>query len=122
MRSMFLEAPYVCSLQSDRMGFRLDGLAVTYGATSPDRLLSEATPPGAIQIPPDGQPIVLMADRQTTGGYPLIGMVTTADLSRMAQMAPGDELSFQAVSFEEARDLCCAQERLLRLLENGARM
>ena len=58
-------------------------------------------PWGGVQVPPDGQPILLMADRQTTGGYPLVGVVISADLPRAGQLAPGDPVRFQAVTLAE---------------------
>ena len=64
---------------------------------------------GAIQVPPDGQPIVLMADRQTTGGYPRLGHVIRADVPKLAQLWLGDRVSFRAVTLEEAREALLAQ-------------
>jgi allophanate hydrolase subunit 2 len=58
--------------------------------------------PGAIQVPPDGQPIILMADAQTTGGYPIIAVVIAADLPLAAQLLPGDQLSFAQSTIDEA--------------------
>jgi antagonist of KipI len=80
-------------------------------------ILSEAMPPGGVQVPPDGRPILLMADRQTVGGYPLIGVVITADLPRAAQLAPGDPVRFRPVGLAEAQELAARQGRWLRLLE-----
>ena len=74
----FFSGTYTVSPQSDRQGYRLSGPAVA--RTDAADLLSEAMPWGGIQVPPDGSPILLMADRQTTGGYPLVGVVLSADL------------------------------------------
>jgi allophanate hydrolase subunit 2 len=76
-------------------------------------MISDATFTGAIQVPSSGDPIVLMADRQTTGGYPQIAVVITADLSCLAQLAPGDWIEFQLCSETAA-------QRALATLEQGA--
>ncbi len=117
----FLTMSYTVTPQSDRMGYRLAGSPLRYRESYNGDLLSEAVPLGAIQVPPDGQPIILMADRQTTGGYPKIAAVISADFSRVAQLGPGDRISFQAVTLEEAQDLCIAQERQLRIWEHVVR-
>lgn len=75
---------------SNRMGYRLEGLRLPYAA--PVSLPSLGVVTGAVQVPPDGAPILLMADAQTTGGYPVIGVVAAADLPLAAQLLPGDEL------------------------------
>lgn len=91
---------YRVSSQSDRMGVRLQGPALAL--TAPLELISEATAFGTIQVPPDGQPIVLMADRQSAGGYPKIGYVASADLPRLAQALPGDAIRFAATTQADA--------------------
>ncbi len=114
-QAAFFAAPYTVSPQSDRQGYRLAGPAVS--RTSAGDLLSEPMPLGGIQVPPDGQPILLMADRQTTGGYPLIGVVCSADILRAAQVAPGDAVRFVLVNLAEAAAAAISVERRLRLLE-----
>jgi antagonist of KipI len=111
-------APYVISGKSDRMGFRLDGpvLRHTRGAD----IISDATPLGVLQVPASGQPILLMADRQTTGGYPKIATVITADLAVAGQLAPGDKISFAVCSLRDAMAALIAQERALMALERRA--
>ena len=109
-----VSSEYVLTPQSDRMGYRLDGPAVERMEGS--EILSEAMPFGGLQVPPDGRPILLMADRQTTGGYPLIGTVISADLPRAGQLAPGDSILFQAVTLEEAHERAIRQERWLRVV------
>lgn len=116
----FLAARYLLTPQSDRMGYRLGGPALPIADGGRGGLLSEAVPWGGVQVPPDGRPIVLMADRQTTGGYPLVAVVATADRPALAQLAPGDALSFEAVTLAEAQDAWKRQERLLSLLEASA--
>lgn len=104
--------------QADRMGYRLQGPALELAA--PRECPSEAVAFGTMQVPPDGQPIVLMADRQTTGGYPCIAQVAQVDLPRLAQSVPGDVLAFTFIDLAEAQRLDLARERLLATLERSA--
>jgi antagonist of KipI len=105
------------STQSDRMGVRMIGAVLQRRGGG--ELLSTPVAPGTIQIPPDGQPIVLLADAQTIGGYPQIAHVISVDLPVMAQMRPGEEVRFIDVTLENARDLIAAQEKALGLLREG---
>ncbi len=114
-RTDFFAGLYTVSPQSDRQGYRLIGSAVE--RVDLTDILSEPVPLGGIQIPPDGQPILLMADRQTTGGYPLIAVVISADIPRAAQLAPGSAVRFAPVSFADAAVAAIEAERRLRLLE-----
>ena len=111
------ETRFAVSSRSDRMGVRLKGGPLRR-ATQSD-LVSLPVAPGTVQVPPDGQPIVLLADAQTIGGYPQIAHVISVDLSLVAQVRPGDALRFAPVSLEEARELQAAQERALALLREG---
>jgi antagonist of KipI len=113
----FFDAPYKVTSQSDRMGVRLKG--PTLVRHSQVELRSTAVVPGTIQVPADGQPIVLMADAQTIGGYPQIAHVATVDLPLMAQLRPGDLLEFAEVSLEEAHALALAREHALGMLRHG---
>jgi len=103
------------SASSDRMGYRLDGESLSLRA--PTELLSEGVAFGTVQLPPGGAPIVLMADRQTTGGYPRIGEVASVDLGLIAQLKPGDHLRFRFISLEEAQELYLGCEHDLRQAE-----
>ncbi|MEA1830551.1 biotin-dependent carboxyltransferase family protein [Methylobacterium durans] len=97
----FLAAPYTVSNRADRMGYQLDGPPVRHG----DRgfnIVSDATVAGSVQVPGSGLPIILMADRQTTGGYPKIATVISADLRRVAQRRPGERLRFAPVTVDHA--------------------
>ena len=96
---------------SNRMGYRLHGPAI--GLADPAPVLSTATPAGTIQVPPSGQPILLMADRQTTGGYAVLGTVITADLGVAGQLAPGDWIAFDACDRREALAALVELERRL---------
>ncbi len=111
----FFENTYTLSPQSDRQGYRLTGPAIP--RQSSGDILSEPMPAGGIQIPPDGQPILLMADCQPTGGYPLLGVVISADIPRAGQLAPGDDVRFVPVSLADAAAAAIQAERRLRLLE-----
>lgn len=109
---------YRVSTQSNRMGFQLEGPPLaTVRADGP---LSEPVPFGALQVPAGGAPILLMADRQTAGGYPKIATVIAADLPLAGQLGPGDLVRFVACTRAEARAALIAREReLLRLMPEG---
>ncbi len=98
----FFNSSYQVTERSDRMGFRLEGEVIHSDIVG---MLSEGICHGAIQIPADGQPIVLMNDRQTIGGYPKIGSVIHLDTARLSQLAPGSEVRFEAISQEQAHNL-----------------
>jgi len=101
MRAVFSSSAYRVSERHDRMGVRLEGSSLaSHGGSD---LLSQAIPPGAVQIPADGQPIMMLADRQTTGGYAVIATILGADLWKAGQMKAGDSVHFQPVTLEEAR-------------------
>jgi biotin-dependent carboxylase-like uncharacterized protein len=106
-----LGAEYRVSASADRMGMRLDGpaLALAQGWD----IVSDAIATGAIQVPGSGQPILLLADHQTTGGYPKIATVASADLPVVGRRRPGDRIRFAAVSVEEAEELARDGERRL---------
>jgi antagonist of KipI len=114
-RAVFERAAYRLAPQSDRMGFRLEGEKLELDA--PREVVSEAVGFGAIQVPADGQPIILMADRQTTGGYPKIGHVCAVDLPRLAQKMPGETVCFRVVDLDTAQRLLLSQERSFAALE-----
>jgi len=98
-QQVFLTNPYKVSPRNDRMGYQLAGQTIHTGIES---IYSEGISRGAIQIPGDGQPIVLMKDRQTIGGYPKLGSVITQDLDTLAQLTVGTSVSFQQVTPEYA--------------------
>jgi antagonist of KipI len=100
--------PYAVSGDSDRRGIRLRGEALTLPPKS--QLVTEGISLGAMQVPPDGQPIILFVDQQTTGGYPKVANVIAADLRHVAQLRPRDEVHFRVVSVEEAIGLLREQE------------
>jgi biotin-dependent carboxylase-like uncharacterized protein len=96
----FFGSTYRVSERSDRMGYRLEGPAVQCAV---DGILSEGICFGAIQLPPDGQPIVLLNDRQTIGGYPKIGAALSLDAARLTQLTPGSSVHFAPVTPQTAR-------------------
>ena len=117
LASFFREA-YRVSAQCDRMGYRLEGPPLRHAKGF--NIVSDAIALGAIQVPGDGLPIVLMADHQPTGGYPKLGHVIRADIGRLAQCRPGSELRFVPVSVEVARaELFAALERIGTTLDRA---
>ena len=111
----FLSGTYTVTSKSDRMGYRLEGPKIEYAKDKDGNIISDGIVMGAVQVP-SGQPIVMMADRQTTGGYAKIAVVITPDLGRIAQMAAGHPLRFTAVTQEEAEELTRAWKKDLRRL------
>jgi len=102
---------YTVTPESNRMGYRLTGPRIVRKGS--EHFISDGTATGALQIPADGQPILLMADRQTTGGYPKIGCVITADLPLTAQLAPGDTITFSLTTLAKAQTTLLEQRALL---------
>jgi KipI family sensor histidine kinase inhibitor len=105
------------STQSDRMGVRVTGAPLRRRVEGD--LPSGAVAPGTVQVPPDGQPIVLLADAQTIGGYLQVAHVIAVDMPVVAQLRPGDDVRFIIVTMADARELIAAQERALGLLREG---
>lgn len=109
----FLTEPYTVSNESDRMGYRLEGTAIEQ--KNGGDIISDGIVMGAIQVPSNGKPIALMADRQTTGGYTKIATVATADLPLLGQARPGDQVRFQKITVQEAQELRKDFERKMTL-------
>ena len=112
----FLGAEYTITPQSDRMGYRLKGPKIEHRA-GPD-VLTDATPPGSVQVPGDGMPIVLLADGQTTGGYSKIAVVTSVDQDLLAQAKPGDQVRFRRVTVVAAQRLVGEMEKKVQNIKN----
>ncbi|WP_044895339.1 biotin-dependent carboxyltransferase family protein [Bacillus alveayuensis] len=108
----FLTEPYQVTPQSNRMGYRLEGPLLERKQST--EMVSEAVTFGTVQVPAEGNPIVLMADRQTTGGYPKIAQVIAVDLSILAQTRPGEQIVFRDISFAEAQQLYLQREQELQ--------
>ncbi|MBT7375254.1 MAG: 5-oxoprolinase/urea amidolyase family protein [Porticoccaceae bacterium] len=110
-KQLFFSTEYRITESSDRMGYRLQGAAIKPAI---DGILSEGICLGAIQVPADGQPILLLRDRQTIGGYPKLGALLSLDIGTLAQLMPGDTVSFEAISIEQAHNLLHLAERNFR--------
>ena len=107
-REAFLGATFRVAPQSNRMGLRLQGPVLALA--QPLEMLSAGVTMGTLQLPPDGAPILLMADRQTTGGYPRLGEVASVDLPHAAQLAPGEEVRFELIPLAQAQELFLQRE------------
>jgi len=113
----FLTKTYQISLKSDRMGCHLSGKPMVRKVKK--ELLSTAVTPGGIQVTGNGDLVILMADCQTTGGYPRIAQVADVDLPLCAQLKPGDEITFSEIARDEAEELYLKQEHDLLLISNA---
>src|SRR5207237_6311035 len=113
-RQALLRDTFEISRDSNRMGFRLNGPVIERNGAE---IISSAVSFGTVQLLPDGQLIVLMADHQTTGGYPRVAHIISRDLPLAAQLSAGDKFHFQGVSIEEAEKLLMDFERDLNLLK-----
>ena len=111
----WLAESYSLSEECNRMGLRLRGPAIP---SHPGHMLTEGVALGAIQVPPDGQPIILFVEHQTTGGYPKPANVVSADFWVLGQLRPRDQVRFEEVSMEDAVELLRDQERWLYSLGN----
>lgn len=116
--SDFFAMTHDVSPQSNRMGYRLQSDLVTNHEAN---VISDGVPLGGIQLPGNGQPIILLADRQTTGGYTRIGTVIGPDLPLIAQLPPGGKIRFKEVSVEEAQEAAKQEEQKLRIWERFTR-
>jgi antagonist of KipI len=116
----FEENNFIISNQSDRMGLRLTGNTLMPQQTT--ELISSAVDAGVVQLLPDGNCIILMADHQTSGGYPRIAAVIKADLPKLAQLNPNNTISFTIISLKEAEDALISIQKLLREIKNGGQL
>jgi len=107
----FLTQDWEATASQDRMGLRLQGEPLAHTSPAAADIVSDGVAPGAIQVPASGQPIVLLADGQTVGGYPKIATVITADLPRLAHLRPGTRVRFASVTADEARQALQDQQR-----------
>jgi antagonist of KipI len=110
----FFHQPFRIRPESDRMGYRLTGPDLRL--TKAKEYVSEAVALGTIQVPADGQPIILMADRQTLGGYPKIAQIASVDIPLVAQLQPGGTLRFREITLREAERLRDERERELAIV------
>lgn len=116
IRELFLNSEYTITPQSDRQGYRLTGPALKH-IRSYD-VITEAVWPGAVQIPGDGLPIILLSDAQTTGGYPKIASVISVDIDKLGQAKPSDKIRFKSVTLEESVHLLREQEKRVKKIKN----
>ncbi|NWG11524.1 biotin-dependent carboxyltransferase family protein [Candidatus Bathyarchaeota archaeon] len=112
--STFLSNPYRVTLEADRMGYRLEGEPIKHGDKAD--IVSDALLPGAVQIPKNGQPIIIMRDAQTTGGYPKIAIATTPDVSSLGKAKPNDVIEFSKITTGQARNKLFEYHKLLNSL------
>jgi antagonist of KipI len=118
-RRALFEQAFRVSAESNRVGTRLDGASLALA--TPLELVSEAVAHGTLQLPPGGQPIALMAEHPTTGGYPRIGQIAAIDLPRLAQRRPGDAVRFEEIGIDAAQTRYLQREReLARLCQSIA--
>lgn len=111
----FTNTDFLITTQSDRMGYRLSGAKLK--TSNPLEMISEVASLGTIQVPPSGQPIILMADHQTTAGYPVIAQVAAVDVARIAQLSPGSKINFRMISNEEGERLFIDMEKCIENLK-----
>lgn len=119
-RDTFLTREFKATLDSSRAGIRLGGTVLEFVEGASADIISEPTPLGTIQLPASGNPIILMADRPTTGGYAKIATVIAVDIPLAAQLAPGDPVRFEVITLEEAHKALARREAELRLIERIA--
>ncbi len=112
----FFGSYYDITPEADRMGYRLQGPPVHHSEGFPQSIISEPTIPGNVQLPADGQPIILLVE-QTTGGYTKIATVISSDIPKIAQAVPGNRVRFQRVTLEDAHRICREQAFLLQQIE-----
>ena len=120
----FLSNEYIVTEESSRMGYRLEGPRIEHSEMGAD-IISDAIPLGSIQVPESGKPIIMLADHQTTGGYAKIGVVISADISKVAQTPIGGKIRFQEVRVEKAQRIwkrtCNTLQNIKRYLEGKIR-
>jgi len=110
---VLFESEYMVSAKADRMGYRLQGPVIKHKEEMPKSIISEPSVPGGIQVPADGQPIILLVE-QTVGGYTKIATVISTDLCKIAQATPGDTIRFDQVTLETAHSLYRERQRLMQ--------
>lgn len=115
-KQLLLSGSFTISMQSNRMGYRMIGEPFHFSNTQ--QVISSGLTNGTIQVLPNGQIIILMADHQTTGGYPRIAHVISADLPKLAQMNPKSEIHFQIITLQEAENIYYRQQLYLLQLQN----
>lgn len=113
----FLNEKYSITSSSDRMGYRLKGAEIEHQNEACSNIISDGIPPGAVQVPGHKNPIIMLADRQTTGGYPKIATISSVDLDRLAQLKAGDKVHFSQINLETAHGLLKEREKAFENIE-----
>lgn len=116
----FFNSEFTIQMNSDRMGYRLSGVQLELKKSM--EMISEAVSFGTVQVPPDGNPIILLADRQTTGGYPKLVQVASVDLRKIAQLKPRDKIKFKEISLKHAEKLYFQKEKYIRDLKTAVHL
>jgi antagonist of KipI len=119
-KNLFHSSAFVITPQSNRMAYRMKGY--TLHLQKDISMLSSAVTKGTIQLLPDGQLIILMADHQTTGGYPRVGHVISADIPKLAQLQPNEAIRFEMIEQEEAVDALLHQQKFLNEIKEGSNL
>jgi len=115
LKTLF-KSEFMVTAKADRMGYRLQGTVIKHKKEMPKSIISEPSVPGGVQIPADGQPIILLIE-QTVGGYTKIATVISTDLCKIAQATPGDTIRFEQVTLETAHSLYRERQRLMQEIE-----
>jgi antagonist of KipI len=115
--SIFFRSEFTVSSNANRMGYRLEGPKIMHKEGLPKSIISEPSLPGGVQIPPDGQAIILLVE-QTVGGYTKIATVISADIPRVAQSKPGDKIRFREVDLQAAHDVFLQQEEMVQQIKH----
>jgi len=115
LKTMF-ESEFMVSAKADRMGYRLQGPVIKHREEVPKSIISEPSVPGGIQVPADGQPIILLVE-QTVGGYTKIATVISTDICKVAQATPGDLIRFEQITLETAHTLYRDRQKIMQELE-----
>lgn len=116
----FFTKPFIIDSKSDRMGYRLNGPKVELSEKI--EMISGEVSFGTIQVPPDGNPIILLADRATAGGYPKIAHVALYDIPKLVQLKPSDKIIFKKITLKEAEELYFKRELYIEKLKKSIKI
>lgn len=116
----FFNTAFSVDTKSDRMGYRLNGPKIKFKEKI--EMISEEVSFGTIQIPPDGNPIILLADRATAGGYPKLAHVASCDIEKLVQLKPSDKIKFEKITLKEAEKLYLEREKYIKELKKAVKL
>jgi len=114
----FFASTFKVSTKADRMGYRLEGSQIMQREAIEKSIISEPSVPGGIQVPPDGQPIILLVE-QTVGGYTKIATVISSDISKVGQAKPGDQIHFRQVEIDKAHQILKEEEEKIEVIKKS---